>query len=402
MLARASLLIPALVAFAGCDSGTSRDDLSIPIGVLLSYSGAGAANSTNSERALQLAVETANDAGGVQGRPVRLVARDTHSDPSKVGAPATELMNLSASLYIGPDTPELAVPLVTPLNQQVLILPSIATAHSPFRRPPGWFVMGTGTARFACELHEQLQAQERKNPVVLVDDNGYDSLLAWELTRRYGIPQVVLRSQASNVTTLQPILSANADGYVLSALPQPATSLIFAMAAVGALGDPGRWYLTPGLHTPAFLDTIPKGMLAGARGVGPGTVAGAAAFRERFFARWQDTPLDDAYPFYDAAAVAVLALQRSSLRDGTVAPGPGLAKHVVAVTRSGAMPVQWDQLATGLQLLAAGQEIEYQGVTGLIEFDISGQTSSANTKWWTIGPTGFEDIPRSGDCSALR
>ena len=66
------------------------------------------------------------------------------------------------------------------------------------------------------------------------------------------------------------------------------------------------------------------------------------------------------------------------------------------------MVVEWNQVALGLQLLAAGQEIEYQGVTGLIEFDLSGQTPSSNTKWWTIGATGFEDVGRSGDCSELR
>jgi ABC-type branched-subunit amino acid transport system substrate-binding protein len=399
---RARPLLPLLLVLASCEHEVSRDNAPIAIGVLLSYSGAGAANSTNSERALQLAIETANAAGGVQGRALRLVARDTHSDPAEVTRPAAELMQAGASLLVGPDTPELAVPLVTPLKDQVLLLPSIATAHSPFRRPPGWFVMGTGTARYACEIHAQLQVSGRRNPVVLVDSNGYDSLVAWELTRRYGIPQVVLRTTQATSTTLQPILALDADAYVVSALPQPATSLIFAMAALGALGDPGRWYFTPSLHTPAFLDTIPTGMLTGAHGVAPGTVAGAAEFRARFRARWQDEPLDDAYPFYDAGAVAVLALQRSAMRDGNLGPGPGLAKHIVAVTRPGAMPVQWNQLALGLQLLAQGQEIEYLGLTGLIEFDLSGQTPSSNTKWWTIGPNGFEDVARSGDCSDLR
>jgi ABC-type branched-subunit amino acid transport system substrate-binding protein len=213
---------------------------------------------------------------------------------------------------------------------------------------------------------------------------------------------VVRTSQASNSTTVDPILSANADAYVLAVLPQPATSLIFAMAAVGGLGDPSRWYLTPSLHTPAFLDTIPKGMMTGARGVAPGTVAGAASFRERFTARWEDDPLDDAYPFYDAGAIAVLALQRAMVKQGSTAAGPQLIEHVLAVTRSGGTVVEWDKLAVGLQLLAAGQEIEYQGVTGLIQFDVSGQTRDANTKWWSIGPTGFEDIARSGDCSAFR
>jgi len=263
-------------------------------------------------------------------------------------------------------------------------------------------VMGTGTARYACELQLQLQGSGRTRPVTLVDDNGYDALVGWELTRRYGIPRVVLSTSQVSQATLQSILALDADAYVVSALPQRATSVVFAMAALGALGDPGRWYFTPSLHTPAFLDTIPKGMLYGAHGVAPGTVAGAAEFRKLFQARWQDQPLDDAFPFYDAGAVAVLALQRSAVRDGTVAPGPGLAKHVVAVTRPGGMLVEWNKLALGLQLLAAGQEIEYQGVTGVIEFDLSGQTPSSNTKWWTIGPDGFEDIPRSGDCSELR
>jgi ABC-type branched-subunit amino acid transport system substrate-binding protein len=389
------------LALAGCDAGAAPGD-DLRIGVLLSYSGAGAANSTNSERALQLAIDSANAAGGVQGRALRLVSRDTHSDPSAVTGPAAELMSAGVSLLVGPDSPELAVPLVTPLKEQVLLLPSIATAHSPFRRPPGWFVMGTGTARYACELELQLQAHSYKKPVVLVDSNGYDSLIAWELTRRYGIPQVVLPRQASNSMTLQPILAVGADAYVVSALPPKATSLMFAMAALGALGEPGRWYLSPALHTPAFLENIPKGMLTGAHGVAPGTVAGAAEFRGRFQARWQDLPLDDAYPFYDAAAVAVLALQRSAVREGTTAPGPGLVKHVEAVTRFGGMAVQWDQIGLGLQLLAAGQEIEYQGVTGFIRFDVSGQTPSANTKWWTVGPEGFEDVGRSGDCSDLR
>jgi ABC-type branched-subunit amino acid transport system substrate-binding protein len=394
-------LLCAAGLLADCGSDSAPPD-EVRIGVLLSYSGAGAANSTNSERAVQLAVENANAAGGVRGRRVDLVARDTHSDPATVTMPAAELLSAGASLLIGPDTPELAVPLVTPLRDQVLLLPSIATAHSPFRRPPGWFVMGTGTARYACELEVQLTTQGRKKPVVVVDSNSYDGLIGWELVRRYGLPQVVLPIRTSNSATLQPILALEADAYVVSALPQPATSLIFAMAALGALGDPGRWYFSPSLHTPAFLETIPKGMLTGAHGVAPGTVAGAADFRDRFQARWQDKPLDDAYPFYDAAAVAVLALQRSAVREGTTAPGPGLVKHVDAVTRFGGMPVQWDQLALGLQLLAAGQEIEYQGVTGFIRFDLSGQTPSANTKWWTIGPAGFEDVARSGDCSDLR
>jgi len=211
---------------------------------------------------------------------------------------------------------------------------------------------------------------------------------------------VLPSDRSTSRTSLQPILAAAADAYVLVAQPPNASPLVFAMAAVGALGDPSAWYLSPTLHTPAFLATIPAGALMGARGVAPGTVYGAADFRAQFAARWQDQALDDAYSFYDAGAIAALALARAVLREGHIPPGPELTKHVVAVTHPGGMRVQWHQLGEGLRLLEAGQEIEYQGLTGLIRFDLSGQTPSANTRWWTIGPDGFSDIEAKSDCKA--
>jgi hypothetical protein len=95
----------------------------------------------------------------------------------------------------------------------------------------------------------------------------------------------------------------------------------------------------------------------------------------------------------------VLALQRAMVRDGAIPAGPGLVQHIVAVTHAGGTPVQWNQLDRGLALLAAGQEIEYIGLTGLIEFDISGETAGGGTNWWTIGPDGqFKEVERVSEC----
>ena len=51
---------------------------------MLSYTGYLAANSINSERALLMAIEAANAAGGIDQRRVEVLARDTRSDPRKV------------------------------------------------------------------------------------------------------------------------------------------------------------------------------------------------------------------------------------------------------------------------------------------------------------------------------
>jgi branched-chain amino acid transport system substrate-binding protein len=386
----------ALVAAAiGCQEPAAPE--AIPIGLLLSYSGSLAATSINSERALQMAIEAANRAGGVGGRPVALVARDTASDASKVTPVARELVEAGARLFVGPDTPEVAVELKVLLGDHTVILPSFTTA-SNFSKPHSWFVMGPPAARMACELQAQLQADGRQKPLVVADPNGYNSQLAFELTLTYSMPWVFLPSQEpSNDRTVQPIVAAKADAYVLAALPASASSLVYALAAVGAL-EPSRLYLSPTLHTPALLQTVPQGMLEGAHGVAAGNMEGSEIFRARFGARWQDAPLDDAVTFYDAGVMAVLALQRALTQTGAISAGAELAAHLVAVTRTGGTQVPWDDVARGLELLREGQEIEYVGLSEPLEFDLTGQTPTTTAHWWTVGPGGFVPRPSPSLC----
>jgi branched-chain amino acid transport system substrate-binding protein len=386
-----------VAATAGCQEAPPRPD-AIPLGLLLSYSGALAANSVNSERAVLLAIEAVNRAGGVAGQRLQVMARDTRSDPSLVTAPARQLVDAHVALIIGPDTTELAVQLKGLLGGHTLIMPSFTTA-SNFSKPYPWFVMGAPASRVACELVAEMRLTGRQHPVILVDPNGYNSLLGSELAFRYGIPQVFLpSSESSNDTTVRPITAMGADAYVLAALPRAASALLYAMVVVGALDDPGRWYLSPTLHTPALLQNLPEGLLAGAHGVATGTVAGAQDFRDEFRARWQDLPLDDAFPFYDAAAVAALALQRAMTQERELPEGTGLGKHIVAVTHAGGTPVGWNEIGRGLDLLRQGQEVAYIGLSGPLEFDVTGQSRAANVNWWTVGAAGFEDVPRSSEC----
>jgi ABC-type branched-subunit amino acid transport system substrate-binding protein len=60
-----------MMALGGSLACEAPPEDAIPIGLLLSYTGDPAANSINSERALRMAIEEANAAGGVAGRPVR-------------------------------------------------------------------------------------------------------------------------------------------------------------------------------------------------------------------------------------------------------------------------------------------------------------------------------------------
>jgi branched-chain amino acid transport system substrate-binding protein len=398
---RRTLLPLLLGGVLACETPPPSQE-EIPIGLLLSYTGYLAANSINSERALRMAVESVNAAGGVAGqRRVRLLARDTRSQLDKVVSATEALIDAGAVMFIGPDTTDLVTQLSTHLEDRTVILPSLETSSDVEWQEGNWFVMGASTGRVACELVSQLRADGRQKPILLVNPTGQNNALSWDLGLTYGMPKVILPS--NEIATQDSVRAltrelVGADAYVLAAFPASASSLIYALAAAGELRDPRSWYLSPTLHTPAFLESIPKGVLQGARGVASGTVSGAADFRAAFQKRWQDTPLDDAYPFFDAGAIVALALERAFLKEGAIPTGSGLADHIRAVTRAGGTPVQWDHLEMGLDLLRRGQEIEYFGLSGLIQFDSRGQTRTASTRWWTIDGGAFTDIPHEGNC----
>jgi ABC-type branched-subunit amino acid transport system substrate-binding protein len=394
---KSALLCFSLLAL-GCGPAPNADPV-VEVGLLLSYSGPLAANSINSERALLMAIQAANQAGGVGGRRIHVLARDTGSDPRKVTRPAQELLAAGAAVVIGPDDTSLAVQLKGLLAERTLVLPSFTTSEADIYKPHAWFVMGAAPVRVACELAAQLQVDGRQRPLVVFDPRGYNNLLGRELGFRYGFLQAFLPSeQFSTEMDVRPITSVDADSYVLATAPASASSLMYTLAAVGKLGDPARWYLSPTLHTPAFLETIPTGLLDGAHGVATGTVAGAADFRARFTARWHDQALDDAYSFYDAGAIVALALQRAISREGAVPSGTGLGRHIIGVTHAGGTPVRWDELDRGLELLRQGQEVGYVGLSGLLEFDVTGQSRSANTNWWTISGGRFTDVASHSAC----
>jgi branched-chain amino acid transport system substrate-binding protein len=394
------LLSAALwLATAGaCGSETGPDNGTVVVGLLLSYSGPLAANSINSERAASMAIEAANRGGGIAGRSVAIMAGDTRSDPRRVTEPARQLLDGGASIFIGPDTIELAVQLKPLLGDRTLMMPSFTTSDLNIYKPNSWFVMGAPVRRIACELVAQGRTNGHRAPLVVSDGNGYHSLLASELEHVHNILSVSLPSDgASNEQSVEPIVAAPADSYFLLALPPAASSLMYALAARSRL-DPSRWYLAPTLHTPALLQTVPNGMLTGAHGVASGTVVGAQDFQTAFAQRWQDTPLDDAYSFYDAGAVAMLALERAYVQGGSIPSDSSLAAHIVAVTNSSGIPVRWNEIERGLALIRERQEIAYVGLSGPLQFDATGQTPGAYTKWWTIGPNGFTDVAGKSDC----
>jgi ABC-type branched-subunit amino acid transport system substrate-binding protein len=397
-----AILEAALLLALGCGKSPASS-APINVGLFLSYTGDLAANSANSERAFIMALEAVNRAGGIEGRPLAMVARDTRSDVRVATPPALSLLNANPALIVGPDTPELSVQVKSLLQTYTVILPSFATSDSDIYKPHSWFVMGASPHRMACELMAQLAADQRAHPVVLIDPRGYNNRLGRAFGYDFGVPQIFLPSDVTaDEAALQQIIVPTRDAFILAASANTATSLLYALAGMGALTDARQWYLSPTLHTSALLENLPKTLMAGAKGVASGQAYGGSTFKADFIARWGDVPFDDAYNYYDAGVVAALAMERALITGGAIPDGIGLAAHIVAVTQDGGVKVRWNQVAEGLQLLREGQRISYSGLYGLLAFDETGQTNTVNTTDWTVDGAGHfaEYMPPANDCEA--
>lgn len=87
---------------ASSTSSTVSSDDVVKIGVLTDRSSGGAATVAWAEAGAELAVKEINEAGGIKGKMVQLVYRDTGNDPSNVAQRSTELKAEGVVAILGP------------------------------------------------------------------------------------------------------------------------------------------------------------------------------------------------------------------------------------------------------------------------------------------------------------
>jgi branched-chain amino acid transport system substrate-binding protein len=384
--------LAALLCSAGCldEPEADSDPNAVPLALLLSYTGSAAANSINSERAVRLAVERINGAGGLGGRPLRLVVRDIQSDGQRTERLFSELVSAGSAAFIGLDSPNVVTQFVQSHRQTTFFLPGVAiTARDTFYGADQWFTFAPHTWTLACAFRRRLADDGVKSPLILHSPDAFHSELAFALGRTLGAPDrsVTIPSRAGlTAAEIESVLRRDADALLLMAFPESAAPVITDLSFRTKAG--ARWYLSPTLDTPRFFEVVPSDALMGARLATPGRMTGGPAFEDAFRQRWHDEPLHEAYGFYDAAALAALALQAALTQPGPPPTVNTLGQFVRPVAGPPGTPVAWNELERGLALIRAGQDVDYQGVSGQLDYDERGNPDTALVQWWRLDQQG--------------
>lgn len=377
----------------GCAPTEETDEDAIVVGLLLPFTGSSSATASNFERAALYAADRINDGGGVHGRRVRVVARDTHSDIERSKDSLEELLAEGAVVVLGPESSEIAAELLPIMKESeaVFLSPLVGAATdtgSDCEHP--WFRLAPSARALGEALGKQLSAKQAGRTAVLYAAGAYNDALRTSLKSRYTtlggdvVLELALDPNAQSYgASIQRVVAEQVESVVLATSPRTAALLINEFDALH--GSRPRWFLSPLLKTDLLVQNVAPAALEGAIGVAPKIYDRTAAFPSAFAERWLgDQPLEGAYFYYDAVGLVAMALQRSEPSEHGAIDHQSLEAALLEAAAPPGEAAGWDEMEVGLERLRDGDDIYYSGLTGPLLLERCGPRRLGASSTWTV------------------
>ena len=401
----------ALVS-CGEGEGSIRDE-PIVIGVIVSLTGALGSVGDHLTKSAQLAAREINAAGGLLGgRQVQLVVVDDRTDPAQAARVTEELLEQGVVGIIGSLasaateevqalTSAAQVPQISCCStSQVLTELQPATDRYLFRTAPSDTVQARVLAQLAVE-----SACERV--AILHIDDTYGEPFAEGIRQSLGgeatvdvVEVVPFAGGRSNYDTeVQAVASANPDCVALVAFPDDGGEILRAWNGLGS-PPPVTWIGTDGLKDPGFPTaagdpSFVDGVIGTAPIVAPDTRS-ANAFAISYEATYGEEPGVFGGNQYDAVILLALAIESAGTTEGSAVRD---ALYAVANRDADESLIVSGQMAQALGVLQEGGDVDYEGASGSVDLDASGDVVSNYEIWRYDAGDGFVriDVIMPGD-----
>lgn len=382
------------------DPGSARFNLTV--GDLVPLSGDLEPFGPPGRKAAELAVAEAEDAldkADVRGVGVEVEHADTATSPQGAVSAARELIGKGSTCLAGawastdtiPAAQSVAAPEQTPMISPASTSAQITTLVDEgflFRTAPSNSLQGE---TLADVVEEELDGSDKKISVAARNDAYGQGLAnsfrrAWEakggeLTGPvlYDPDQTDLKADAEKIVADDP------DGYVIVDFPETYARMGEALVDTGKF-DAGTLFVTDGLAGEELPASIPEEALDGARGIRPGTLEKgdtAKAFG-KLYADSDRKPKArqtfDAQNF-DATMLCILAAVAAGSNQGEAIQG-----KLRDVSAAPGKKITFEELDEGIEALREGQDIDYEGASGPIDFDRQGDPTVGTYEVFEYGP----------------
>ncbi len=379
----AGLVVPGPVVQA-------QDD-KVEIGSLMAMSGALASYGPPINRGVKLAAMHLNEAGGVMGKDVKIITRDTKTNPQSGVDAAKKLVSVDGvPAFVGALSSGVSMAVaesVSVPNKVVQISPSSTSPQLTqlndddyvFRTVPSDALQGV----IIGQLAQDLDYQEIS---IIYVNNAYgkglaDASSSWFEERGGEVLASIpyQKGKASYRGELAEATSQNPDALVLIGYPENGANIIRQSISGGYIDE---FIFPDGMKAPELIEKVgATKYLNGTYGTVPGSedIPSAETFEETYKKEYGSTPPK---PFmtnaYDATAVIGLAMAKA---------GKTSSKTIKNNLRSVANP-PGEKVYAGpegfekaFELLQQGKDINYQGAAGSVDFNKDGDVVSPINVW---------------------
>lgn len=388
---RAALAAGASVLFA---PGILRaQDAPVRVGSILSATGGLAAFVPPMRAGIVLAINQINEAGGVLGgRRIQLIETDDQTNPQAGVTAATRLVQAeNVSAIIGPMasgitiavanavTVPAGVPIISP-SATAPAVSDIQDNDTVFRTAVPDGLQGAVLARLVREA-----GIERVAIMAVNNDygRGLSGSFSTAFTRRGGTvtgSQNFEENRPSYRAELQTLArTGNPQALVLVGYPASGGNTILRNSLENNFFP--RLILTDGMRDQSVVDQIGAAALEGSFGTAPGSAATPerrAAYEAAF--RAANPTLDPGAAFvaqsYDAAMIVALAIQAAGSTDRAA-----IGRQFRAVANAPGTEVGPGEFARARTLLGQGTAINYEGASGPVEFNATGDAQGRIEHW---------------------
>ena len=361
----------------------------IKIGSLVSTTGDLAAYGPPINNGGLLAEQDINDAGGVLGQKIKIILRDTQTNPTAAVDAAKKLVEIDKVVGIaGALSSGVTIPVATSVS-----IPSKVVQISPASTSEKITTLNDNDYIFRTVAMDALQAPAlaqvlfkdknfRKISIIYVN-NDYGEGLAKGLKASfekmggqvmalvpYNKQQASYKGEAQKATTEKP------QAVVMIAYPQFGTMI---MRQILEMGYEGTFAYADGMKAPEVAKNVGNKYVENTFG----TVAANPNqeltdwFKNHYKAKFGEMPPK---PYidtqYDAVVLMALAMAR-----GGAATRQAVHDNLRLVANPPGIKIDARNLAEGLRLIKEGKEIDYDGVSGSCDFDKYGDVPGSFEVW---------------------
>lgn len=366
----------------------------LKLGLLLDFTGPLANYGQELLKGFELAIVHINDAGGVWGMPVETAVGDTALDPTIAVEEARRLIDVEhVHGLVGPMSSAMALAVAESVSGPAKIptISPVATSSQITLADDDDFLFRVSLAdhvegRYLAQLTQE-QGYDNVGLIYRDDAFGQGMATAFEQHWTGTIKAIGVDPRSpSFIAELEQSVEFGPQALVLISFP-PETILILREAL--ELGYYDQFVFGAPARAPGVSEAIGPELLAGMRGTyvaaAPSNPSSEAWTRAYLDEDGEPPQLPYVKEAYDATIALALAAEAARSSDGA-----GIRDQL---RRIGAQPglvviASPDSLSDGLQAARSGQEINYEGAAGVIEWDEHGDSTHGYIGIWEFTADG--------------